>query len=159
MNRADELLLRLYPRDYRAMFATEMSSAFREASAVQRGQGWRAYARFATAELTGVTMGAGVEWIAKLTTDRSVRGRSLPDRLLMRPPGVSWDAHYAGAFLNVPEEVSKAQQSTELLVQRMVHAISHHDFQGARRYSDQERQARENLRMLRQKYQIHDQPE
>jgi len=156
MKRAYELLLRLYPRDYRAMFATEMSNAFREALAEYRGQGWRAYARFAAAELMGLTMGAGVEWIAKLTTDRTVRGRSLPDRLLMRPPGVSWDAHFAGAFLNVPEDVSKAQERTELLVQRMVHAISHHDFQGARRYSDEERQARESLRVLRQKYQIND---
>jgi hypothetical protein len=103
-----------------------------------------------------LTMGAGVEWIAKLTTDSSVRGRSLPDRLLMRPPGVSWDAHYAGAIPSVPEEVSKAQERTELLVQRIVHAISHHDFTGARRYSDEERQARENLRLLRQKYQIGD---
>src|SRR5580658_3211369 len=155
MKRAYKILLQLYPRDFRAMFATEMSNTFEEASVERRRRGLGTYVRFALAELMALTMGAGIEWIAKLTTDSSVRGRSLPDRLLMRPPGVSWDAHYAGAFLNVPEEVSKAQQSTELLVQRMVHAISHHDFQGARRYSDQERQARENLRMLRQKYQIH----
>lgn len=156
MNRVYELLLRLYPRDYRAMVATEMVSAFREASAEHRRQGRGAYARFTIAELMGLTMGAGVEWIAKLTTDSSVRGRYLPDRLLMRPPGVSWEAHYAGAFPNVPEELSKAQERTEHLVQRMVHAISHHDFQGARRYSDEERQARENLRVLRRKYDIND---
>jgi hypothetical protein len=156
MNRAYKILLRLYPRDYRAMFATAMLSAFQDASAERRGQGWRVYAPFAIAELMGLAMGAGIEWIAKLTTDASVRGRSLPDRLLMRPPGVSWDAHYAGAFPSVPEDVSKAQERTELLVNRMVHAISERDFQGARRYSDAERQAREHLRLLRQKYDTSD---
>ena len=113
-----------------------------------------AFAAIDLGPYAGLALGAGVEWIAKLTTDASQRGRSLPDRLLMRPPGVSWDAHYAGAF--VPEEVSRAQQRTQLLVQRMLHAISHHDFQGARRYSDEERQARENLRILRAKYQINE---
>jgi hypothetical protein len=156
MKRTYEFLLRLYPRDYRAMFATEMSSAFEEASAERRREGWGVYARFALAELLGLAMGAGIEWIAKLTTDSSARGRSLPDLLLMRPPGVSWDAHYAGAFLNAPEELSQAQERTGLLVKRMVHAISQRDFTGARRYSDEERQAREHLRLLREKYQIND---
>ncbi len=156
MNRAYKILLRLYPRDYRAMFATAMLSAFQDASVERRGQGWRVYAAFAIAELMGLAMGAGIEWIAKLTTDASVRGRSLPDRLLMRPPGVSWDAHYAGAFPSVPEDVSKAQERTELLVNRMVHAISQRDFKRARRYSDAERQAREHLRVLRQKYDTSD---
>jgi hypothetical protein len=156
MKRAYEFLLRLYPRDYRAMFATEMSSSFAEASAERRCDGWGVYSRFCLAELIGLAMGAGIEWFAKLTTDTSVRGRSLPDRLLMRPPGVSFDAHYAGAFLNVPEELSQAQERTERLVKRIVQAISHRDFTGARRYSDEERQARENLRLLRQKYQIND---
>jgi hypothetical protein len=156
MKRTYEFLLRLYPRDYRAMFATEMSSAFAEAAAERRREGWGVYARFALAELMGLAMGAGIEWIAKLTTDSSVRGRSLPDRLRMRPPGVSFDAHYAGAFLSVPEELSQAQGRTERLVKRIVQAISHRDFTGARRYSDEERQARENLRLLREKYQVDD---
>jgi hypothetical protein len=156
MKRAYEILLRLYPRDYRAMFAAEMSSAFEEASAERRRQGPAVYARFALAELMALAMGAGIEWIAKLTTDPSVRRRSLPDRLLMRPPGVSFAPHYGGAFLNIPEEVSKAQEQTELLVKRIVHAISHHDFTGARRYSDEERQARQRLRRLREKYQINE---
>lgn len=156
MKRTYDFLLRLYPRDYRAMFATEMSSAFEEASQDRRRCGQGAYARFGFAELMALTIGAGLEWIAKLTTDSSVRGRTLPDRLLMRPPGVSWDAYHAGAFLSVPEEVSQAQDRTEFLVKRIVHAISHHDFTGARRYCDEEREARENLRLLREKYQLND---
>jgi hypothetical protein len=154
MKRAYEMLLRLYPRDYRESFATEMSSAFEEASRDRRSRGWGAYARFAITELAGLALGAGMEWLAKLTTDASVRGRYLPDRLLMRPPGVSWEAHYGGAGQHVPEELGMAQEQAEVLVNRMVHAISHHDFRGARLYSDEERQARENLRILRAKYQI-----
>ena len=154
MKPAYEMLLRLYPRDYRDRFASEMSSAFEEASRDRRPRGWSAYARFAITELAGLAMGAGMEWMAKLTTDASVRGRCLPDHLLMRPPGVSWEAHYGGASQHVSEELRMAQEQAELLVNRMVHAISHHDFRGARLYSDEERQARENLRILREKYQI-----
>jgi len=156
MKRPYEILLRLYPRDYRARFGSEMSNAFEEAASDRRQLGGSVYARFVIAELVGLMIGAGIEWIVKLTTDASVRGRSLPDLLLMRPPGVSWEAHYRGARLHLPEEVSKAQQQTEVLVERMVHAIAQHDYPGARRYSDQKRQARENLRTLRQKYQLND---
>jgi hypothetical protein len=129
-----------------------MASAFEEASQDRRRRGRGVYVRFVLAELAGLAMGAGIEWIAKLTTDASVRGRSLPDRLLTHPRGVPWEAHYAGAFL--PDEVKQAQQQTDALVQRMVHAISDHDFLRARAFSEQERQARENLRTLRAKYQI-----
>jgi hypothetical protein len=152
MKRAYRIFLRLYPRDYRARFATEMSAAFEDASQDRLQRGRAVYVRFAIAELFGLALGAGVEWIAKLTTDASQRGRSLPDRLLMRPPGVSWESHYAGEFVDIPEAVREAQQRTETLVQRMVHAISHHDFEGARRYSNQERQARESLLELREKH-------
>ena len=72
-----------------------MRNAF-EITAVDRGANGRVV--FITVELIGLLRGAISEWIAKLTTDRSTRGRSLPDLLLMRPPGVSWEAHYAGTF-------------------------------------------------------------
>jgi hypothetical protein len=36
----------------------------------------------------------------------------------------------------------------------MVHAIANHQFEKARVHSDQERLARENLRLLREKYGI-----
>jgi len=39
-------------------------------------------------ELAGLLAGAAAEWIAKLTTDKSVRGRSLPDLRMMRPAGM-----------------------------------------------------------------------
>jgi hypothetical protein len=157
MRRAYETLLRLYPRDFRAAFTSEMLTAFDSSAAERRSEGQFAYIRLAVAELAGLVMGAGKEWIAKLTTDSSVRGRTLPDRLMMRPPGVPWEAYYGGELLNqpagaLPSEVIEAQRHTELLVKRIVHAIAHHDFEGARNYSYQERQARENLRLMREKY-------
>jgi hypothetical protein len=138
-----------------------MLTAFESSAAERRAQGRAGYIRFAVRELIGVLMGASAEWVAKLTTDRSLRGRSLPDRLMMRPPGVPWEAYYGRALVNAPEEalpyeVMEAQRRTELLVKRIVHAIAHHDFEGARTYSYEERKARENLRPLRKKYQSHD---
>jgi hypothetical protein len=134
-----------------------MLMAFDIAAGDRRKQGQSAYIRFALTELFGVVMGAGKEWLAKFSTDSSLRGRSLPDRLMMRPPGVPWEAYYGDALVDQPEsglpfELIEAQRNTQLLVGRIVHSIAHHDFEGARTYSYQERQARENLRLLREKY-------
>jgi hypothetical protein len=157
MRRAYQTLLWLYPRDFRASFASEMLAAFDSSATEHRSQGQSVYVQFALVELIGVLIGAGKEWVAKLTTDRSLRGRSLPDRLMMRPPGVPWEAYYGSALVDqppvaLPHELIEAQRSTDLLVRRIVQAIAHHDFEGARTYSYQERQARENLRILREKY-------
>ena len=83
-------LLRLYPRDYRARFAAEMLKAF-EVTASERG---RDRGHFIFSEMIGLVAGAGSEWIAKLTTDASLRGRTLPDLVKMRPPGVPRELHY-----------------------------------------------------------------
>jgi hypothetical protein len=157
MRRAYELLLQLYPRDFRSSFTPEMLTAFENSATEHRAQGRAIHIRFALRELIGVLMGVPAEWIAKLTTDSSLRGRSLPDQLMMRPPGVPWEAYYGGALMPAPDstlpyEVMEAQRRTEFLVKRIVHAIAHHDFEGARNYSYQERQARENLRLLQEKY-------
>ena len=86
MRRAYQSLLRLYPYDYRAMFAAEMIAAFDEATQE------RPAAR--VAELIGLLIGAAAEWIAKLTSSPSIRGRSLPDLRMMRPPGVTKEAWF-----------------------------------------------------------------
>ena len=157
MRRAYETLLRLYPRDFRASFTSEMLAALASSAAEYRAKGRAIYVRFALKELIGVLGGAAAEWVAKLTADSSLRGRSLPDRLMMRPPGVSWEAHYGSPLRDaseraLPYEVMEAQYRTELLVKHMVYAIAHHDFEGARSYSYQERQAREDLRLLQERY-------
>jgi hypothetical protein len=141
-------LLRLYPRDHRALFAEEMLNAFREAAGEKRG--WT-YFRFAIEEFAGLVAGAGSEWIAKFSTGPSIRGRTLPDPVKMRPAGVSWEQHYAGTFA---DDLQEAQRRTEALVGRMVHAIANHDFEGARRFSNLEREVRETLRVLREKHGI-----
>jgi hypothetical protein len=87
--------LLLYPADYRARFATEMAAAFDQAARQHGSDGAMAFARFTIAELTGLVLGVAAEWIAKLMSDQSARGRSLPDCRKMRPPGVSrtqWSA-------------------------------------------------------------------
>jgi len=86
VKRAYRTLLRLYPGDYRAMFAVEMTRAFDRL--VEERQ------RQLAAELLGVVAGAAREWIAKWTTDPSVRGRSLPDLRFMRPPNISKELWY-----------------------------------------------------------------
>jgi hypothetical protein len=95
MKSAYNALLRLYPRDYRAMFAKEMRRAFDITSAEHRGD-WV----FITRELTGLAQGALSEWFAKLTTDQTARGRVLPDIVLMRPPGVPREIHFAAGVLD-----------------------------------------------------------
>jgi len=134
-----------------------MLTAFDSSAHERRAMGRSAYLRFALAELASLVVGAGKEWSAKFKTDRSLRGRSLPDRLMMRPPGVPWEAYYGNTLVKAPEsalprEVMEAQRRAALLVELIVHAIAHHDFEGARTYSYQERQAREYLRLLREKY-------
>lgn len=149
--RAYDILLRLYPRDYRAMFAGEMRRAFAITSEERRSRGRSALVRFVACELTGLVKGVGAEWIAKLSTDGAIRGRTLPDRLHMRPPGVSWEAHYAGAF---PDELMQAERQTDFLVSRIVHAIARHRWEDARFYDFEERKSRDNLQLLRRKYHI-----
>ncbi|MGO9263005.1 MAG: hypothetical protein ACLQU1_43015 [Bryobacteraceae bacterium] len=90
-------LLRLYPEDYRARFAAEMLAAFERAAEERRRQGGPAFIRFVLAEWIGLAAGAGAEWMAKLTTDRSVRGRCLPDIRMMRPPDIPRELWFAGA--------------------------------------------------------------
>jgi len=70
-------LLNLYPYDFKAAFAAQMLAAFDRVSPDRR-----------RAELTGLAIGAAREWIAKLTSDASLRGRSLPDVRMMRPAGM-----------------------------------------------------------------------
>jgi hypothetical protein len=79
MRRTYQLLLRLYPWDYRAAFAAEMLNTFD--SVAQRRRSGK--------ELAALLVGTAREWFVKLTTDPMVRGRALPDVRMMRPPGIA----------------------------------------------------------------------
>ncbi len=91
MSRLYRALLALYPNDYRQAFAVEMLRAFDSAAAERRGL------RFHVEEMLGLLAGAAREWFAKLTTDRAVRGRTLPDIRMMRPVGVTRAEWFARA--------------------------------------------------------------
>lgn len=95
MRRVWKVFLRLYPEDYLAWFGPGMRAAFEHAAEEHLQQGRAVFARFAIAELSGLMLGAAAEWIAKLTTDSSVRGRCLPDLRKMRPVGVPREIWFA----------------------------------------------------------------
>jgi hypothetical protein len=93
------LLLRIYPAEYRALFGAEMSTVVGKMTQDRRCQGRIATAHFFLVEIMGLLLGAACEWIAKLAYSVShsvnyIDGRGLPDPLLMRAPGVSWLQHY-----------------------------------------------------------------
>ncbi len=94
VTRGYAVLLRLYPMDYQVLFGAEMANAFAAAAADHRARGRAVFARFIVGEGLGVTASLASEWFAKWTSDRSIRGRYMPDRRTMRPPGVSKRDHY-----------------------------------------------------------------
>jgi ATP-dependent Clp protease ATP-binding subunit ClpC len=59
---------------------------------------------------------------------------------------------------SLPEEVVEARKRIRFIVHRMEAAILNHEFEKARFYSDEERKERENLRELRKKYNLEDNP-
>src|SRR5262245_53147718 len=79
-------IIRLYPKDFQYRFAGEMQTAF---AARLNERPKHAFAIcYAFKEVAGAVAGAAREWIAKMTTDRSIRSRHLPDLRMMRLPWV-----------------------------------------------------------------------
>jgi ATP-dependent Clp protease ATP-binding subunit ClpC len=85
--------------------------------------------------------------------------RFIPDRYL---PDKAIDLiDEAGARVKLrqttlPGEVADIQKRIKFIVHRMENAIANHEFEKARFYSDEERKERENLRILREKYNLDD---
>lgn len=132
MRRAYKFMLLLYPRGHRDQFAEEMTDVFEQMCDERGAQGWRWYFRFAFAEISGLIAGAAGAWLdrrpaAPVPVENAARG---------------W----------MPQELIEAQQRVDANVAAMVHAIANHQFERARILSNQEREARENLRVLREKY-------
>jgi len=96
-------------------------------------------------------------------TDEALNGavyhsnRYIPDRFL---PDKAVDLiDEAGARVklrqsSLPEEMIDVQKRIKFVVHRMENAIANHEFEKARFYSDEERKERDNLRLLREKYNI-----
>jgi hypothetical protein len=132
------MLLRLYPREYRAIFGEEMRRVVEEAMADRSRGGELRIAAFIATEITALIAGATAQWAAKLSS---------PDRYA----NCYRRLQAGGGGHAVSDELKEAEARVNLLVSRMVHAIAHHDFPGARMYFHQERLARENLRLLRER--------
>src|SRR5512135_1419721 len=85
--------------------------------------------------------------------------RYIPDRFL---PDKAIDLlDEAGARVklrqtSLPEEITEVQKRIKFIVHRMENAVANHEFEKARFYSDEERKERENLRILREKYNLDD---
>ncbi|MGH9417368.1 MAG: ATP-dependent Clp protease ATP-binding subunit [Terriglobales bacterium] len=98
-------------------------------------------------------------------TDEALRyavlhsSRYIPDRFL---PDKAIDLlDEAGARVKlrqttVPDDLAEVQKQLKLINHRMNRSIANHEFEKARFYSDEERKERENLRVLREKYQLDD---
>ncbi|HEV2178215.1 MAG TPA: ATP-dependent Clp protease ATP-binding subunit [Terriglobia bacterium] len=83
--------------------------------------------------------------------------RYIPDRFL---PDKAVDLiDEAGARVklrqsSLPDEMTDVQKRIKFVVHRMENAIANKEFEKARFYNDEERKERENLRMLREKYNV-----
>jgi hypothetical protein len=64
LRRVYAVLLRLYPREYRALFGREMLAVFDRAAEESRKRGWASYVGFVLAELIGLLKGVAAEWSA-----------------------------------------------------------------------------------------------
>src|SRR6184192_843142 len=96
-------------------------------------------------------------------TDEALRtsvfdsSRYIPDRYLADKAVGLIDEAGARVKLrqsSLPEEMVDVQKRIKFVVHRMETAITNHEFEKARFYSDEERKERENLRLLREKYNI-----
>jgi hypothetical protein len=130
MKRAFQFFLFLYPRGHRDQFAEEMLQVFEEASAEGQANRWTWYVRFALAEFSGLIGGAARAWLDR----KPVAQGPIP----------------SSSYL--PQELIEAQRRVDENIAGMVHAIANHQFERARILSNQEREAREHLRVLREKY-------
>src|ERR1700712_1164790 len=91
---------------------------------------------------------------AVYTSTRFIPDRFLPDKAidLIDEAG----ARVKLRQTTLPGEVADIQKRIKFIVHRMENAIANHEFEKARFYSDEERKERENLRLLRDKYNLDD---
>jgi ATP-dependent Clp protease ATP-binding subunit ClpC len=91
---------------------------------------------------------------AVFTSSRYIPDRFLPDKAIDL-------VDEAGARVKLrqttlPSDLADIQKRIKFIVHRMENAIANHEFEKARFYSDEERKERENMRQLREKYNLDD---
>src|ERR671926_528645 len=91
---------------------------------------------------------------AVYTSTRFIPDRFLPDKAidLIDEAG----ARVKLRQTTLPPDVADIQKRIKFIVHRMETAIANHEFEKARFYSDEERKERENMRQLREKYNLDD---
>ena len=91
---------------------------------------------------------------AVYASNRYISDRFLPDKAidLIDEAG----ARVKLRQTTVPDEIAEVYKRIKFIVHRMENAITNHEFEKARFYSDEERKERENLRALRKKYDLDD---
>jgi hypothetical protein len=129
MRKAYAALLGLYPAEHQALFASEMLGTFDQAALQRRGRGVAPFLYFAACELAGLLRGLLTERVAKWTAGEAYLISCAPSE--------------DGSSL--PTDVADVERRVQRIVRCMEFAIAHHDFAGARRYSREERTAREHL--------------
>jgi ATP-dependent Clp protease ATP-binding subunit ClpC len=94
-----------------------------------------------------------------ITTSVHASNRFIPDRFLPDKAIDLIDESGARVKLrqtSLPPEIAEVQKRIKFIVHRMEAAIANHEFEKARFYSDEERKERENLRELREKFNLDD---
>src|SRR6202163_855073 len=91
---------------------------------------------------------------AVFTSNRYIPDRFLPDKAidLIDEAG----ARVKLRQTTLPSDLADIQKRIKFIVHRMENAIANHEFEKARFYSDEERKERENMRQLREKYNLDD---
>ena len=91
---------------------------------------------------------------AVYTSSRYIPDRYLPDKAidLIDEAG----ARVKLRQTTLPADLADIQKRIKFIVHRMENAIANHEFEKARFYSDEERKERENLRQLRERYNLDD---
>ena len=128
--RVFRFLLFLYPRDYRIRFGKEMAELFELRMMATRNRAW-----CLLAEGAGLVAGAAREWLAR---------RRDPLYVPVDNPELE----------HLPNDVMRARLRVNDAVQKMVYAISRHQFERARGLALDERIERENLKRLCEDYGI-----
>ena len=93
---------------------------------------------------------------AVLCANKYVKNRSLPGTAVDVIDEVGAAAQLQQGPL--PEEVVEVQKRIRFIVQRMEASIANHEFEKARFYSQEERKERDNLKQLREKYKLDNNP-
>src|ERR1700709_889682 len=88
------------------------------------------------------------------TSNRYIPDRFLPDKAidLIDEAG----ARVKLRQTTLPADLADIQKRIKFIVHRMENHIANHEFEKARFYSDEERKERENMRVLREKYNLDD---